>query len=68
MTVMTLGNNNHHHAVIISSMQLYSLALLVVLALAVTLTLLLALPTVESHFGNFQILPNDLAHFASIAM
>jgi hypothetical protein len=49
--------------------QLYAVALLLMLALAFTLTLLLALPTVESlHFGNFQILPNDFAHFASIAL
>jgi hypothetical protein len=68
MTVTTY-NNRHHHNIVIGMTQLYAVALLLMLALAFTLTLLLALPTVESlHFGNFQILPNDFAHFASIAL
>lgn len=68
MTVTTY-DNRHHHNIVIGTTQLYAIGLLVVLALAVTLTLVMALPTVESlHFGNFQVLPNDFAHFASIAL
>jgi hypothetical protein len=66
MTVMTFDNRPN---IIIGPTQLYAVALLVVLALAVTLTLVFALPTVESlHFGNFRILPNDFAHFATLAL
>ncbi len=78
MTVMTydksgmmhkLSLDNGLHSFVIGPTQLYAVALLVVLALAVTLTLILALPTVESfHFGNFRILPNDFAHFALLAL
>jgi hypothetical protein len=65
----TTYDNRHHHNIVIGTTQLYAVALLMVLALAVTLTLILALPTVESlHFGNFQILPNDFAHFAAAAL
>jgi len=67
MTVITY--NNHQHDLVLGPTQLYALALLVVVALAATLTLVLALPTVESlHFGNFRILPNDFAHFALLAL
>lgn len=63
----TTYNNRQSHNLTLGPTQLYALIMLMVLALAVTLTLLLALPTVESfHFGNFQILPNDFAHFAAI--
>jgi hypothetical protein len=58
---------NNQPNIIIGPTQLYIVALLVVLAIAATLTLLFALPTVESlRFGNFQILPNDFAHFANV--
>lgn len=70
MTVMTLDKKAAHvHDFVIGSTQLYVVALLVVLALAMTLTLVFALPTVESfHFGNFRVLPNDFAHFATLAL
>ncbi|HEY9679495.1 MAG TPA: hypothetical protein V6C76_15915 [Drouetiella sp.] len=64
MTAMTLDHGRHH--IVFSQAQITAVALLVVLAMAVGLTLLLAVPTVESlHFGNFRIIPNDLAHFAA---
>ena len=72
MTVMTynkstsLLNSHNQQVLVIGPRQLFIVALIVVLALAATLTLLFALPTVESwRFGNFQILPNDFAHFAT---
>jgi hypothetical protein len=74
MTVMTYNkssnllprlSSDNQPNIVIGPTQLYVVALLVVLALALALTLLFALPTVESwRFGNFQILPNDFAHFA----
>ena len=64
MTVMTLDHGQH--SVVLSQNQITAVALLVVLAMAVALTLLLAAPTVETlHFGDFRFFPSDLAHFAA---